>query len=290
MALTPSDPLHSQRGGLSGISADPALSPQPQTAVYPVGPENPQKGIDTALKALKILADKGFADRLELNLYGWDYSEWDYRQMARDLEVDRYVRFLPFENDVLGSIRRPTPHFAQRGEGLSNVLLEAMAMEMPVIASRVSGTVEVVDHCQKNGLLIPPGSPEALAVAMEAVLTQPELAVEWGRQARLKVQGRYSLDAVAQQYAQLYDLLVLYLSGQTITLLFATPEAVIDLDGQGFSDKWISQELNREILFKELHRVFWFLTPWDIIYFLMFAGLIAKQMLHKSFPFCFKNK
>jgi hypothetical protein len=88
----------------------------------------------------------------------------------------------------------------------------------------------------------------------------------------------------------LISLLVLYLSGQTITLLFATPEAVIDLDGQGFSDKWIVQDLNREIIFKEMHRVFWFLTPWDIIYFLMFAGLIAKQMAQKTFPFWFKKK
>ncbi len=88
----------------------------------------------------------------------------------------------------------------------------------------------------------------------------------------------------------LISLMVLYMSGQTITLLFATPEAIIDLDGQGFSDKWIAQDLNREILFKELHRVFWFLTPWDIIYFLMFAGLIVRQTLQKSFPFFFKNK
>ena len=36
-----------------------------------------------------------------LCLYGWDAPEWDYQQMARDLEVERYVTFLPFENNVL---------------------------------------------------------------------------------------------------------------------------------------------------------------------------------------------
>jgi glycosyltransferase involved in cell wall biosynthesis len=170
-----------------------------------LGRRTPQKGIDTALQAVKILVDKGYADSLELNLYGWDYSEWDYRQMARDLEVDPYVRFLPFENDVLGVYQEAYALLLPSvGEGLSNVLLEAMAMEMPVIASRVSGTVEVVDHCQ-DGLLIPPGSAEALAAAMEVVLTRPELALDWGRQARRKVQERYSLDAVARQYAGLYD-------------------------------------------------------------------------------------
>jgi glycosyltransferase involved in cell wall biosynthesis len=173
-----------------------------------LGRRTPQKGIDTALMAVKILVDKGLAANLELYLYGWDYAEWDYRQMARDLEVDRYVKFLPFENNVLEVYQESYCLILPSvGEGLSNVLLEAMAMEMPVIASRVSGTVEVVDH-QKDGLLLPPGSPEALASAMEVILSQSELAIARGRQARLKVQTHYSLDAVAGKYADLYGSLM----------------------------------------------------------------------------------
>jgi glycosyltransferase involved in cell wall biosynthesis len=170
-----------------------------------LGRRTPQKGIDTALKALKILADKGLADRLELRLYGREYPEWDYRQMARDLRVDQYVTFLPFENNVFKVYQEAYCLLLPSvGEGLSNVLLEAMAMELPVIGSRVSGTEEVLDH-QKNGLLIPPWSPEALANAMEAVMANPEMASELGRRARLKVQKHFSLNAVAQQYAELYN-------------------------------------------------------------------------------------
>lgn len=172
-----------------------------------LGRRTPQKGIDTALKALKILVDKSLAADLELTLYGWDYAEWDYRQMTRDLGLDRYVRFLPFEKNVFeiyqGAYCLIIPSV---GEGLSNVLLEGMAMELPVIASEVSGTVEVLDH-QRNGLLIPPGSSEALAGAMEFVLSQPDMTCELGQQARLKVQSYYSLDAIAGQYAELYGLL-----------------------------------------------------------------------------------
>ena len=80
-------------------------------------------------------------------------------------------------------------------------------MEMPVIASRVSGTTDVLHH-KKDGWLIPPGSPAALANAMEAVMANPEMALELGRQARLKVQDSYSLEAVAQKYAELYSALV----------------------------------------------------------------------------------
>lgn len=170
-----------------------------------LGRRTPQKGIDTALQAVKILADRGLAEDLELYFYGWDYPEWDYRQLSRDLGVDRYVTFLPFEKNVVDLYQEAYGLLLPSlGEGLSNVLLEAMAMELPVIGSRVSGTKEVVDH-QQDGLLIPPNSPEALAEAMELVLTNPELAAKLGRQARRKVQKQYSLDAVAQKYAELYE-------------------------------------------------------------------------------------
>lgn len=173
-----------------------------------LGRRDPQKGIDTALQALKILADKGLADRLELKSYGRDYSDWGYRQMARDLRIDQYVTFLPFEDNVVEVYQKAYCLILPSvEEGLSNVLLEAMAMQMPVIGSQVSGTTEVLDH-KKNGLLIPPGSPEALAKAMELVVTNPGLAADLGRQARLTVQEHYSLAAVAQQYAELYMSLV----------------------------------------------------------------------------------
>lgn len=172
-----------------------------------LGRRSPQKGIDTALKAVKILVEKGLGDGLELKLYGWDYAEWDYRQMARELEVDRYVNFLPYENNVHEVYQEAYGLILPSvGEGLSNVLLEGMAMELPVIASRVSGTAEVVDH-QESGLLTPPGSPEALASAMELILSNPDFALSLGRQARKKVQSHYSLDVVAQRYANLYEFL-----------------------------------------------------------------------------------
>ncbi len=184
------------------------LPANPRRRFILLGRRTPQKGIDTTLKALKILTDKGLADNLEVNLYGWDYAEWDYRRLARELGVDRYVHFLPFEAKVLDVYQDAYCLLLPSvGEGLSNVLLEAMSLEMPVIASRVSGTVEVVDH-QENGLLIPPGAPEALAAAMELVLARPDPALQWGRQARLKVQEHYSLEAVAQKYADLYGFLM----------------------------------------------------------------------------------
>jgi hypothetical protein len=72
-------------------------------------------------------------------------------------------------------------------------------------------------------------------------------------------------------------LTVLALSGKSITLLFATPEAMIDLTGEGFSGRWLTQELDVKVLVSELGRLFWFFKPLYILYFFMFGGLIAKK-------------
>jgi hypothetical protein len=72
-------------------------------------------------------------------------------------------------------------------------------------------------------------------------------------------------------------LTVLALSGKAITLLFATPEAMIDLTGEGFSSRWLTQELDVKVLVNELGRLFWFFKPMYILYIFMFGGLILKR-------------
>jgi hypothetical protein len=74
-------------------------------------------------------------------------------------------------------------------------------------------------------------------------------------------------------------LTVLALSGKEITLLFATPEAVIDPTGQVFSGRWLTQELNVRVLLREMGRLVWFLKPVYVLYFLMFGGLVARKTL-----------
>ena len=82
-------------------------------------------------------------------------------------------------------------------------------------------------------------------------------------------------------------LAVLALSGKAITLLFATPEAIIDLTGEGYSGRWLAQELNIKVLVNELGRLFWFFKPLYMLYVLMFGGLIVKKTVSDyltSFP------
>ena len=88
-------------------------------------------------------------------------------------------------------------------EGMSNAILEAMAMEKPVVATDVGGTGEVVRHGH-SGLLVPPKDPHALAVAVSEVLAQPARAHEMGRLGRRIVEEGFSAHAMVRQMEQLY--------------------------------------------------------------------------------------
>jgi glycosyltransferase involved in cell wall biosynthesis len=88
-------------------------------------------------------------------------------------------------------------------EGMSNAILEAMAMEKPVVATDVGGTGEVIRHGQ-SGLLVPPKDSHALAVAISEVLAQPARAREMGRLGRRIVEDGFSAHAMVRQMEQVY--------------------------------------------------------------------------------------
>ena len=92
-------------------------------------------------------------------------------------------------------------------EGLSLALLEAMAAGLPVIATAVGGTPEVVTD-GGNGLLIPPRDAAALAAALERLLGDPDFARRLGANARDHVREHYSLDRLGREINEIYGELV----------------------------------------------------------------------------------
>lgn len=88
-------------------------------------------------------------------------------------------------------------------EGMSNAILEAMAMELPIVATDVGGTGEVVRHGE-SGFLVPAKDPHALAAAMEAVLVDRDRARQMGRLGREIVVARFSAAAMVRQMEELY--------------------------------------------------------------------------------------
>jgi len=104
------------------------------------------------------------------------------------------VAFVPFRRDVL-------PFYAlvdvavlpTAGEGLPRALLEAMALGIPVVASRVGGTVDLVTD-GVDGLLVPPRAPAAFARALAALLADPARRAALGAAGRCTVRERFTLE------------------------------------------------------------------------------------------------
>ena len=94
-----------------------------------------------------------------------------------------------------------------RSEGLSQALLEAMALGKPVIASAATSNLEVVTD-GVDGRLVDPGAPRAWARAMEMLLSAPAEASRLGTMARRTARVTYSLDRTVERTAELYRSLV----------------------------------------------------------------------------------
>lgn len=94
------------------------------------------------------------------------------------------------------------------GEGISNAILEYMAVEKPTVATFGGGTDEVVDQ-KKTGILVPPGSPEKMAGQLIYLLNNPEEAKKMGLEGGARLRSLFSLRKMIDAYYKLYRKLVI---------------------------------------------------------------------------------
>src|SRR5262249_46952646 len=88
-------------------------------------------------------------------------------------------------------------------EGLPNTVLEAMAMEVPIVATDVDGVSEAVTH-DREAILVPPRAPEKLAQGIRSVLHDPALADRLWRAAPPKVVAEFSFAAGMRRVEAIY--------------------------------------------------------------------------------------
>jgi glycosyltransferase involved in cell wall biosynthesis len=126
-------------------------------------------------------------------------------RMAIDLGVERACRFLGARDDI-ADILAAADLFVlpSLSEGFPFVLLEALAMGRPVIASRVNGVSELIeDH--KTGLLVPPRDPQALGAAIREMLSDPTAALKMGAVGRAVVRERFTVNRMVADTTAIFD-------------------------------------------------------------------------------------
>ena len=160
-----------------------------------------RKGLDVLLDAWRRLTDDASA-RGERHLVlvgsGEDADEVRHRIAALSVPgvhiVDEWVQDRARMRSILAAA--DVYAFPSRHEGLPVSPLEAMACGVPVVGADATGVSDVVGDA---GVVVPRDDPDALAEAIDALLSDDERRAELGRRARVRVQERFSLAAVGRQ-------------------------------------------------------------------------------------------
>lgn len=179
----------------------PARPPRIPPRVVFVGRLVPVKGLPVLLKAWKSVVARVPA---RLVIAGDGPQRDELQRLAVDLGLVDSVDFLGNVSDV-PSVLAGASLYVQPShqEGMPNSVLEAMACGLPVVATRVSGNVDLVADGQ-SGLLVPAGDHDALAEALACLLDAPERAHDMGLRSREIVERRFAVPSVLAQLLSAY--------------------------------------------------------------------------------------
>ncbi len=127
------------------------------------------------------------------------------QQVAAELGISRHVRLLGARTDVPECLAMfDVFAFPSLNEGMGRALVEAMAMAVPVVATRVGGIPDVVVDGE-TGLLVPPQDAEALATAILELLRDPQKRAAFGDAARHCVDDRFDAATMVRSIERLYE-------------------------------------------------------------------------------------
>jgi glycosyltransferase involved in cell wall biosynthesis len=176
--------------------------PENATVLGSVGRLAAQKGQIDLIEALPAIAARHPEVRLLIAGEGPERPALEER--IRHLGLEERAALLGHVEEVPAFLRALDVFvLPSLWEGLPLALLEAMAMGLPVVASRAIGIAEAIDH-GACGLLVAPRDREAMAQAVVSVLDDPGRAARLGAAARRRVLERHTLEAVAGRMDALY--------------------------------------------------------------------------------------
>jgi glycosyltransferase involved in cell wall biosynthesis len=162
----------------------------------------PVKGLETFLKAARII--RGRTQNTKFVIAGDGPLKQTLQALARDHGLEQDVLFLGHRDDsynVLATM--DVLVLPSLSEGIPMVLLEALALARPVVASRVGGIPEVVED-RVTGWLVAAGSESELAEACMALMDDYDLAEQLGLAGQQRVREQFSVRSMAEKVADVY--------------------------------------------------------------------------------------
>ncbi|MHC4295174.1 MAG: glycosyltransferase [Planctomycetota bacterium] len=161
-----------------------------------------EKGIDTLLEAMKLLAQRDKGPKLVLAGDGPKHPMIE-RFIAREAVGER-IRLLGFMDDVR-DVLSAADIFASpsRWEGFPLAVGEAMAAELPVVATRVPGLQDIIADGE-TGLLVEKNDAKEFADAIERLIADTDLRDRFGRAGRERMIEHFAIQPIIKSHEQLY--------------------------------------------------------------------------------------
>ncbi len=176
--------------------------PAEAPVIVAVGRQEPQKGLDVLLKALPEVCAR-FPDVRVLIAGREGRATAALDELVRTSGRAGTVTFLGMRDDVADLLCAADAFaFPSLWEGAGGTLLEAMALEAPIVSSRLPTLLETVDD--STARLVTPGSADDLARGLVDVLTDRPAAGSRAEAARARFEMRFTIEASAERMAQLY--------------------------------------------------------------------------------------
>jgi glycosyltransferase involved in cell wall biosynthesis len=186
-----------------------------------------EKGIDVLLQAWRLVHEQ--VPEARLLLIGDGPLQAQLKKLADALGITASVEFAGLKSDIPEQLHRGTINvLPSRWEGMPNALLEAMACGLACVATRVSGSEDLIQH-GFNGLLVETEDYEQMAQALISLLRDARLTHAYGAQARQTIEQHYALDHITTQYVEIYQKVIA--QKQPGTSKLALPETKRAVEG-----------------------------------------------------------
>ena len=169
-----------------------------------IGVIEKDKGHRYLVEALARLKAEGITNVICV-ICGTGHQEADLKELVRANGLDREVLFLGFRDDI-PKVLKVLDILALMSltiESFSMAAVEAMAMEVPVIATNIGGVPEVIDD-GKTGIIIPPGNVDALCEAIKYLIQNPGVRFRMGQNGRLRVLDRFTIESNVRKTEEIF--------------------------------------------------------------------------------------
>ena len=163
----------------------------------------PQKALDVLLRAAQLL--RAEFPRLRLVIAGNGPERERLEAMTAEIGLDGSVDFLGQRNDVPALLSAFDVAVSSSDfEGTPLAVMEYMAAAKPIVATRVGGVPELIDH-GVNGLLVEPRDPAALAASIAQLLRDRDYGETLGARARERQRKEFDIEAAVRRIERLYE-------------------------------------------------------------------------------------